>query len=310
MHQAWAAAISAYEKEHLYLADCAQHLVRNTDERVAMLKRRIGRLEAEKSDVASRVATVTGEVSSAGKGLRERCVVYGVDENAKDLEKELREIVEKRIPEKVTQVLAKLKGEVKEAVEYYRGFSVFLGGKGEACGTVMRVMEGGVERGEILTEVALQQKYVNEMAEVQGFLEQRKKEIGARVELDVSLVLQQSKKLSEEVRRMKEEKISELIECVKSAVSDMTSGDMKTVLALQSEAIFQRVVMSITKKKEEIGRLKGMIEMLGKRAVEIEDENKQAQNKLEELNVETKNVRQRAEEVIETLIKGREVMIV
>ena len=144
--RAWAAAVAAYEKADVYLADCAQLLTRNTDVEAKSLKGRMAKLQTEAAEYAQRDAPTVRAAKEARDRFEGACAEFGLPaEGECDYERALRDAVEKRVPEVLASAVEIAKGGgMREAVAYYDEF-VRLGGKGEGvCLTVHRVLEGDV----------------------------------------------------------------------------------------------------------------------------------------------------------------------
>lgn len=150
--RAWAAAVAAFEKKDVYLADSAQLLVRNADVEARAVKARIARLQADAMEYARRDAPAVRSAKEARERFEDACKEFELPtEGECDFQTLLAEAVEKRVPQLLAEAVACAKETAfVEAVRYYEDFADYVKGEGadtdgELCSTAKRVIQGEVD---------------------------------------------------------------------------------------------------------------------------------------------------------------------
>lgn len=149
--RAWAAAVAAFERKDVYLADSAQLLVRNADVEARAIKARITRLQADAAEYARRDAPAVRSAKEARERFEDACKEFELPtEEECDFQTLLAMAVEKRVPQLLAEAVACAKEQAfVGAVKYYEDFAHYVKEEGadtgdELCSTAKRVMQGEV----------------------------------------------------------------------------------------------------------------------------------------------------------------------
>lgn len=149
--RAWAAAIAAFEKKDVYLADCAQALTRNTDVEAHALKDSIGALQREATELARRDAPALRAAAEARERFELACDEFDLPKEGDiDFYDSLKEAVDRKVPALLREAVKCVKeGAFAESIKYYANFVGYVRAeRGDAqpvCETATRVIEGNVE---------------------------------------------------------------------------------------------------------------------------------------------------------------------
>lgn len=150
--RAWAAAVAAFEKSHVYLADCAQVLVRNTDVEAHALKAAIAALQKDAIDLARRDAPAVRAAADAKERFYLACREFDLpkDDNV-DFYAALREAVAHSVPVLLRHAVQCAKHPAfVHAIRYYADFVAYVRqARGDAphvvCEAANCVVEGDVD---------------------------------------------------------------------------------------------------------------------------------------------------------------------
>lgn len=161
-----------------------------------------------------------------------------------------------------------------------------------------------------LADPSTREQYLNDLIELDAFLEQRRAQLSKSSGSEVGLVMQQAASTPEFVKRIDAERVKLMQDAVQAALVAINSDKTRQVLALQSNPKrLERVARSVLEKKHAAERMHGAIDVLRQRRTKAASELAVEGPKLEQLGEVTRDVKRKTEESLSSLYRGRSVNI-
>lgn len=129
VRRAWKNALAAFEKNHVFLADLAQNIVRNVDIEAPALRARIAKLTTDAADLARKDGPAVRAVMDAIERFRHECAQYDIDPEVgphDDFHSLLSQFIDARMPVLLHDAVVALK-DLQTVVSFYRRFADFVG---------------------------------------------------------------------------------------------------------------------------------------------------------------------------------------
>lgn len=128
IRRAWKNALSAFEKNHVFLADLAQNIVRNVDVEAPALRTRIAKLTADAADLVRKDGPAARAVTDALERLQRECAQYNICPEVgshDDFHSLISQFLDARVPLLLRDSVVALKG-LRTVVSFYKQFAGFV----------------------------------------------------------------------------------------------------------------------------------------------------------------------------------------
>jgi CDK5 regulatory subunit-associated protein 3 len=161
-----------------------------------------------------------------------------------------------------------------------------------------------------LADSAFRDAYLNDLSELRCFLKQRQAELMQASDTQVSLVLLQAGNVPDAVRLVDTARVQEMSCAVEEAFNIVAGVDARRILGLQANNdVVARCARDLTEKMHVASRLERNIAHLASRKAQIAEQLRATVPKFESLASQTRNLKRRTEEKVQTFYSGREVNI-
>lgn len=150
LHRAWAAAVAAFEKSHVYLADSAQLLVRHADVDASAMRQGITRLTAELTDLTRKEGPAQQAVVDALHRFHTECAQYGIALDDPTVVPDFHIVLRAKVHARVCELLREMATAAKvlaEPRQFYQAFAdyVSLGHARNVCPTLQDVIRADLD---------------------------------------------------------------------------------------------------------------------------------------------------------------------
>lgn len=129
VRRAWKNALTAFEKNHVFLADLAQNIVRNVDVEAPALRARIAKLTTDAADLARKDGPAVRAVMDAIERFQHECAQYNIDPEVgphDDFHSLLSRFLDARVPVLLRDAVVAFK-DLQTVVSFYKQFANFVG---------------------------------------------------------------------------------------------------------------------------------------------------------------------------------------
>lgn len=150
--RAWQTAVSNFEKNGIFLADCAQTLVRNADIEAKTIRSTITSLQKEITELTRKDPIVVQSSAEATKRFESACEEFELEvDGVADYYNALKDAVQLKVPLVLKEAVEIVKeGTLADVITYYSKFVAYVNGKNNAgkdlCKTLRVVIDGDIEQ--------------------------------------------------------------------------------------------------------------------------------------------------------------------